>query len=303
MSNLSKSKRTPNIPLKEWPQLIKKTFQSFFEADSLFHGAALAYYTVFAMVPLLYLSISFAGRIVGQESVLAIVKYVLQSKVGLNDVDGILVFVRSLNLTEGNRIMELVSVVFLLITSTAVFSCLRSSINWFYGIDIHSLSKRKKIVKNIVFRFISILIIGGITIGVIVLYFIQSFIISLLDQYFGHQSFWDIFLSSGLQHVISILGNAGVVVIIFKFVHDGVINWSLAFWGALFTGILLYLGQLLINYYLLNFFFGAKGGGIAGSLFILLAWVYYSSQIIFFGAKFISEYAHWMKQPIRTKLS
>jgi membrane protein len=303
MLNLSKSKKTPNIPLKDWPQLIKKTFRSFFEADSLFHGAALAYYTVFAMVPLLYLSISIAGRIVGQDAVLKVVKYVLQSKVGLNDVDGILVFVKSLNLTKGNWGMELISILFLLVTSTAVFSCLRSSINWFYGIDIQTLSKRKKIVKNIVFRLISILIIGGITIGVIALYFIQSFLISLLDQYVGHQSFWDVFLSSGLQHVISILGNAGVVVIIFKFVHDGMINWKLAFWGALFTGILLYLGQLLINFYLLNFFFGSKGGGIAGSLFILLAWVYYSSQIIFFGAKFISEYAHWMKQPIRLKSS
>ena len=302
MSDTSALKSKPNVPLKEWPTLIKRVFQSFFEADSLFHGAALAYYTVFALIPLLYLSISIAGRIVGQDTISAAVKYVLQSKIGLGDVDGILVYIESLNLAKGNPFMELVSIVFLLITSTAVFSCLRSSINWFYEIDVRQLSKKKKIVKNILFRFISIVIIAGITVGVILLYVVQSFILSLLDRYLGHETFWDVFLSSGFQHVISSLGNAGVVIIVFKFVHDGVISWRLAFWGALITGVLLYLGQLLINYYLLNFFFGSKGGGLAGSLFILLAWVYYSSQIIFFGAKFITEYARWVGKPIHLKV-
>lgn len=302
MSNSSASKKTPNIPLSEWPKLIQQTFQSFFEADSLFHGAALAYYTVFAMVPLLYLSISFAGRIVGQETISEVVEYLLQTKIGLSDVNSIIDFVESLKLTEGNVVMETLSVLFLLVTSTAVFSCLRSSINWFYGLDVLQLSRRKKLVKNLIFRLVSILMIGGITIGVIILYFVQSFLFSWLDQYIGHQTPLDMFLTNIFQHLISIVGNAGVVIIIFKFVHDGIINWRLAFWGALFTAVLLYLGQLLINYYLMHFFFGSKGGGIAGSLFILLAWVYYSSQIIFFGAKFNAEYAKWVKQPIRLKI-
>ena len=70
--------------------------------------------------------------------------------------------------------------------------------------------------------------------------------------------------------------------------------------GALVTGILLYLGQLLIKYYLGNFFFASKGG-FAGSFFVILAWVYYSSQIIFLGAKFTAVYARMVDQPIRVK--
>ncbi len=302
MSNSSPSKkRVSNVPLNEWPSLVKTAFKAFFEEDSLFHGAALAYYTVFAMVPLLYLSTAVAGRMIGEETMLSIIRYILQSKVGITDVDSILVFVSSMNLTEGNVFIEWVSGIFLLIASTAVFQCLRSSMNSFYELNLNQLPKRRKLVKNIIFRLISILMIGGLTVAVIIIYFIQSFFIAWLDQYFGVQSFWDALFTSVFQHMSSIIGNAIVVLIVFKYVHDGVVNWRLAIWGALFTSILLYLGQLLINYYLLNFFFGAKGGGIAGSIFIILAWVYYSSQIIFFGAKFTAIYARWAKEPSTLK--
>jgi membrane protein len=70
--------------------------------------------------------------------------------------------------------------------------------------------------------------------------------------------------------------------------------------GALVTTILLYIGQLLIKYYLLHYFF-AKDAGIAGTLLILLTWVYYTSQIIFFGAKFTMLYAKMVGQPLQVK--
>jgi membrane protein len=88
--------------------------------------------------------------------------------------------------------------------------------------------------------------------------------------------------------------------LVFKYVHDGIVKWRLAFRGALLTGTLLYLGQLLIKYYLFNYFFAANGG-IAGTFFIILAWVYYSSQIIFYGAKFTAVYAKLIGQPIQFK--
>jgi membrane protein len=70
--------------------------------------------------------------------------------------------------------------------------------------------------------------------------------------------------------------------------------------GATATALLLYLGQLLIKYYLTNYFFAAEGG-IAGTIFVLLAWVYYSAQIIFLGAKFTAVYATMVGSPIHLK--
>ena len=75
------------------------------------------------------------------------------------------------------------------------------------------------------------------------------------------------------------------------------VKWKIAFSGALATGLMLYFGQLLIKYYLGNYFF-AKDGGIAGTMLVLLAWMYYTSQIIFLGAKFTAVYAKMVGQKI-----
>ena len=77
-------------------------------------------------------------------------------------------------------------------------------------------------------------------------------------------------------------------------------NSKLAAAGALITASLLYIGQLLIKYYLTHYFF-ARDTGIAGTLLVLLTWVYYTSQIIFFGAKFIAVYAKISGKPIKVK--
>jgi membrane protein len=92
------------------------------------------------------------------------------------------------------------------------------------------------------------------------------------------------------HHGIPIITNVIVFSIIFKYLHDGKVDWKTAIKGSALTTALLYLGQLLIKYYLLNYFFGT-GGGVAGTMLIILVWVYYSSQIIFFGAKFIAVYS------------
>ena len=81
---------------------------------------------------------------------------------------------------------------------------------------------------------------------------------------------------------------------------DGIVLHRLALAGSIVTSTLLYLGQLGIKYYLTHYFF-AKDAGIAGTILILLAWVYYTSQIIFFGAKFTAVYAKILGRPIQVK--
>jgi membrane protein len=68
-------------------------------------------------------------------------------------------------------------------------------------------------------------------------------------------------------------------------VHDGAVEWKLAFTGGLLTAVLLFISQLGIKYYLQHYFFLGKGD-VVGSMFILMAWVFYTAQVIFFGAKF-----------------
>ena len=138
MSNSSRSKRKSDyLPWREIPSLIKETFKGFFEEKSLFHGAALAYYTVFAMVPLLYLCIVYFGKIIGQKVMLVIIEDLLRNKVGIQDVSGMMEFVSQLDFEKTNFFMEMVGIGVLLVASSAFVVCLRHSINDFFVLEIN----------------------------------------------------------------------------------------------------------------------------------------------------------------------
>jgi membrane protein len=186
------------------------------------------------------------------------------------------------------------------VASSAFVIGLRQSINEFFDIVVKYDTKKKKIVQNIVVRLASVLFIGAMTVVIIVLYFAQTVVLNISSSFFSGDGIVSTTLVSVFQHGFAIFGNVVIFTMVFKYVHDGVVKWRLAFRGALLTGTLLYLGQLLIKYYLFNYFFAANGG-IAGTFFIILAWVYYSSQIIFYGAKFTAVYAKLIGQPIQFK--
>lgn len=301
MSEQSAStKNTKHLSLSEIPGLLKEAIVGFLQRDGLFHGAALAYYTLFAMVPLFYLSISVIGRFIGQDVMLQIISDLLQNKIGIQDVKGIMDFMKELDFEKGNFFLEFVSIIALLVASSAFVVCLKGSLNAFLGIKLHYSSKRKQVLSTLLFRILSVVYIGVITVFIILLYFLQTIVLTISSSIFENSTFFSEIFTGIVQHGFGIFSNVVIFSLVFKYVHNGFVPWKLAFGGAILTSVLLYLGQLLIQYYLFHFFFMANGG-FAGSLFIILAWVYYSSQIIFFGAKFTAVYAKRIGEPIQFK--
>jgi len=240
------SKKTEHLPWAEIPELIKETFRGFFEEQGLFHGAALAYYTVFAMVPLFYLCISYFGKIIGQDVMLQIIQDLLKTKVGIQDVSGIMDFVRQLNFEQGNGWLEFSGIIVLLVASSAFVVCLRHSINDFFDLEIKYTSRKRKLVKNILFRVVSLAVVAASAVVIIVFYFAQTVLVSMSSDFFNNVHWLDIFLSNLLRHGLAILSNALLFTMIFKYFHDGFVKWKLAFGGAIVTSVLIYLGQLLI---------------------------------------------------------
>lgn len=295
---LEPTKDRIKLTWKDIPTLVKRSFSSFFEEEGLFHGAALAYYTVFALIPLLYLSVLYFGKFLGQEVMIDIIHDLLKNKVGINDVAGIMDFMKELNFEKGNFFMEIAGIIVLLITSSAFVVCLRQSINAFFDLEIKFTTRRKAFLSDVLFRLISLGLVATLTVVIIVFYFAQTILLSLSEKVFQNLNLLDLIFTNVMRHGLSILSNAIIFTLVFKFVHNGFIKWKIAIRGAILTAILLYLGQLLIKYYLFHYFFGSQSGGIAGTIFIILAWVYYSSQIIFFGAKFTSIYASMIGEPI-----
>lgn len=185
----------------------------------------------------------------------------------------------------------------LILSSTAILNALKRSINEFYEIDPKDLTAKKRIVNGLAFRLISMWSIAALTSIVIALYFAETFILSLSDGYLAERELISWMFSNFARHGIPIILNFLIFTMVFKYFHNGVVRWKVALTGGVVTAVFLYLGQLLIKFYLANYFFASEGG-VAGTMLIILVWVYYSSQILFLGAKFSFVYARFIGSPI-----
>ena len=294
---LALKKGIRNLSWQEIGDLVKITFKEFFQEKSFLHGAALSYYSIFALVPLLYLAFATFGKIVGNQKMVEIIGKLLREQVGIQDVSGILSFLNGVNLEKGSFILNVIGIIALLISSTALLASLRGSINDFFDIEVKYQSHKKMIISHLISRLVSVSLLTMIGVVTIVVYFAETFLLSFGRHLFEERELINGFILYLFEHGLSILSSVIIFLFIFKFLHDGVVKWKLALAGSLITSLLLYFGQLLIKYYLGNYFF-AKDGGIAGTMLVLLTWVYYSSQIIFFGAKFTAVYAKILGEPI-----
>jgi membrane protein len=294
------SKKIRTLSWKEVGLLFKQTVTEFASENSLFHGAALSYYTIFALVPILYLSIVSFGQIIGQEKMLEIIADVLREQVGIKDIQGILSFLNEINFHKSNFVMQAVGIVVLLISSTAILSSLKNSINDFYDIEKVHDSKRRKLLATLTDKLLHMVLLMVFGLIIIITYFAQILLLSFGDMILNELNALHFLFDFLTQHLIPLITNFTIFFFIFKYLSDGIVNVKLAAGGALVTATLLYLGQLLIKYYLTHYFF-ARDTGIAGTILVLLTWVYYTSQIIFFGAKFIAVYAKISGKPIEVK--
>lgn len=267
--------------------LIITLIKEFIAERSFLHGAALAYYAVFALVPILYLSVTIFGRVVGHNTMVEIITDFLTNQVGLSDVTGILDFLGDMDLGGGNVFMEIMGMIALLFSSTALINSLRRSMNDFYDLEKFQGSRKRIIVRSALFRLLSMLFITGTTVLLVIIYFAETLFLSVGNDLLAEYDVLNSIFTYIAQHGIPIIANGIVFAFVFKYLHDGKVVWKRAIQGAILTSVLLYVGQLLIQYYLSNYFFAAKGG-VVGTILIILVWVYYSSQIIFLGAKYVA---------------
>lgn len=283
--------------VKKYSSFIRVTLVEFFRDLPLIHGAALAYYALLALVPLLYLSVTIFGQIVGHETMLDIIESMLRDQIGLTEPEGLLNFLGDVNLGAGDFSLQVTGAVMVVFSSTAIIGSLRNSINKFYGIERPSLGTKKIILKELFMRMISMGFIVGIGTLLIVIYFAETVFLSLGNRFFEDLKFIGWVFSEFAMHGLPIITNIILFSFVFKYLHDGYVRWGIAFRGAAITGLLLYFGQLSIKYYLGHYFF-ASGSGIAGTMLMLLVWVYYSSIILFLGVKFTAAYARQIGEPI-----
>ena len=262
-----------------------QALKDYVQQGAFHHGAALAYYTLFAFIPILYLTTSIYGRIIGAKNMRVIVTDLLHDGLGLTDSESILQLVDTMSLEKPSFFLELVSIGVLLYTCSAFMLSLKRSLNEFFNVTKKNRQESNLFMELIGFRFVSVLMLAVFALVVILFYFAQVFVFSALNSWINwHNGFID-FSFKLLQIGLTLLSNVLIFSLIFKYMHDAKVSWKVALKGAILTAILLYFSQWILSYYLQHFFMLGQLG-IANSIFMMLAWVHYSAQIIFLGAKF-----------------
>jgi len=271
--------------------IIKAAFSEWKEDNASRLAASLAYYTTFSMAPLLVLIIAIAGLMGGQK---AVHDQVMGQVGGLVGQEG-KAFVESMLISASQPrqgiFASTVGILTLLLGALGVFAELQNSLNTIWEVKPKPVKDMKqgigRFLRQRILSFSMVLAIGFVLVASLAVNAALSAFGNLMSNSSGY-SFW---ISQVLNLSISFLVITCLFALMFKFLPDAEIAWRDVWLGAAVTSLLFNLGKFAIGFYLGRSSVGSTFGA-AGSLVLILIWVYYSAQIFFFGAEVTQVYAN-----------
>lgn len=273
--------------LREFWSLLKDTGSEFIDDRGIKFSAALSYYTIFSIPPLLIIIIRVAGIVWGQDAIEGQIYAQIQGLVGKEAAITVQETIQATVLDSNSWWATTISVIALLFGATGVFAEIQDSINIIWGLKAKPKKGLIKLVVNRLVSFSMIITIGFLLTVSLTLNAILDVFNMHLQRIFPDVAFYAFYVFN-LILLISII--TFMFATIFKILPDAKISWRVVLFGAFFTSILFMIGKVLISLYLGNSDVGTAYGA-AGSVIIILVWVYYSSMILFFGAEFTQVYA------------
>jgi membrane protein len=275
--------------LKALLSLLQETFKGWQEANGSLLAAALAYYTITAMAPLLVISVSVAGLVYDEKVVRYLVAAEMSKVVGAQGANLTLTIFESAGQTHIGGLATGLSLLVMVYAASMLFVRLKQAINALWGIAPHP---EKGWVVRIRTHFLSILMVLMIGLILLVTMTVSTFLVFVnhylatvpqLAQVFQklpEADFWIVFLLFAVLFTIA-----------FKTLPDVQIAWRDVWLGAAVTGLIFTLGEFVIGYYLARMNPGGAFGA-ASSVIVILIWVYYSMQLILLGAKFTEVFSN-----------
>ncbi len=274
-------------------RLIGRALSAWNNDNALQLGAALAYYAVFSISPLLIIILAVAGFAYRGDS-LAYIHSEIAAFAGNNAADTVTSTIRSVRSSGQGFAATVLGVIVLFISASGVFVQLHNSMNHIWGVKPKPGHLWKDLLKQRLLSFALILGLGFFLLISLVL----TAALAAGSEYFqfllpGGNWLWQI-VDAGISFGILVLLFAAI----FKIVPDVRIGWNDVWAGALLTSILFTIGKSIIGLYLGRSNLGSAFGA-AGSILVIMAWLYYSSQILFFGAEFTKVYAEQRRVSIK----
>ena len=266
---------------------LKQVFTEFLEDNILKYSASLAYYTVFSLAPVLIVIISICGVLFGKEAIEGHIYSQIKGLVGSDAASQVQDTIKNIHLTGHNVFATIVSVIILLIGATGIFGEVQDSLNKIWGLRIKKRKTWWKLIINRLLSFSLIISIGFVMMVSLLLNALISAFGNFLGRYFSEFS---VILVQITDSVITFVITTFLFSLMFKMLPDAKIKWKDVLIGGLITSVFFTLGKLAIGYYLGSSNI-ASVYGAAGSIMIIMVWVYYSSIILYLGAEFTKVYA------------
>lgn len=266
---------------------IKTVLKEFSADDILKYSASLAYYTVFSIAPLLIIVTTLSGLFFGKEAVQGEIYEQLRGLVGSMAAEQIQDIIKNIHMTGSSTFASIASTGILLVGATTVFGEVQDSLNKIWGLRVKTKKIWWKLILTRLLSFSIILCIGFIMMVSLVLNAMVSAFGKFLGQYIDN---FGVYFIQVTESILSFAITSFLFSLMFKVLPDARIKWKDVLFGGLVTAMFFTLGKLGIGFYLgstnLTSLYGA-----AGSIIIIMIWVYYSSIILYLGAEFTKVHA------------
>lgn len=273
---------------KHFYQLARKSIDAWIDDYAPSMGAAISYYTVFSIAPLLLIVIAVAGFVWGRDAVQGEIVGQLQGLIGPEGATGIQALIESANKPTKGLVATGVSIVILVIGATTVFAELQSALDRVW--DVPPAQKASGIWATLRARLLSFGFILGLAFLLAVSLVFSAAIAAFGGWATGLVPGWE-FMLQGLNMAVSLGISTVLFAMIFKLMPQAQVGWRDVWVGAVVTAVLFEIGKSLIGLYIGKSSVTSSFAA-AGSLVVLLVWVYYSAQIFLLGAEFTWVFAH-----------
>lgn len=273
--------------IKKYFHVLKGAASGFSQDNCSKLSAALSYYTIFAIGPLLLIVISLSAIFYARDAVQGRIYGQIKDLVGSDAALQVQDIIKNSQYSNKGIIGTVIGTVILVIGATGIFTEIQDSINFIWSLRA---KPKRGIIKYLINRLLSFSLIVSLGFLLIVSLVVSALLDLLSDRltnFFPHTTVY-IFYVVNLAIIFAIISL--LFAIIFKVLPDGKIKWKDAFVGACFTAVLFMIGKAAIGFYLGRSNLGATYG-TAASVILILTWVYYTSLILYFGAEFTKSYA------------
>ena len=268
-------------------KVLKNSGKGFANDHIMKKSASLAYYTVFSLGPLLIVIVYLASLFLGREAVEGSIYNQMQSFVGADAAMQLQEIIKNAAVSGSGNFAAIIGIATLLIGATTVFADMQDSINDIWGLKPKPKAGWIKLVKD---RLLSFGVVASLGFLLLVSLGVSALVESLNTRLRNMFPEMAVLLFYILNLVITLGIITMLFVIIFKVLPDARIKTKDVLSGAIATAVLFMLGKFGISFYISKSNIGSTYGA-AGSLVVILVWIYYSSVILYFGAEFTKAYA------------